>query len=68
MADRLGSRKVSNILDTECQAVITGNAGCQLQLEASLRRHGKPMYVTHPIELLDMSYRNKTPDAARKLK
>lgn len=64
MADRLGDRKVANILDTECQAVITGNAGCQLQVEASLRRNGKPMYVTHPIELLDMSYRNETPDVA----
>lgn len=62
MADRLGSRKVANIADTECQAVITGNAGCQLQLEACLRRQGKPMLVTHPIELLDMSYRNETPD------
>jgi len=65
MADRLGDRKIANIADTECQAVITGNAGCQLQLEAGLRRHGNPMAVIHPIELLDMSYRNETPKLSK---
>lgn len=62
MADRLGNRKVQHITETECSTVVTGNAGCQLQIEASLKRNQTPMKVYHPIELLDMSYRNVVPE------
>jgi glycolate oxidase iron-sulfur subunit len=56
MADRLGARKIQNILDTGAQAVISGNAGCTLQLISTLRQNGTPLPVYHPMELLDMSY------------
>lgn len=58
MADRLGDRKVDNILDTGAEAVIMGNVGCSLQIQSVLKSKGKEeIRVLHPIELLDMSYR-----------
>ncbi|MBD3671933.1 MAG: 4Fe-4S dicluster domain-containing protein [Planctomycetaceae bacterium] len=57
MADRLGARKVDNIRKAEPQAVITGNAGCSLQIQAVLKKSGEPLPVYHPIDLLDRSYR-----------
>lgn len=61
MADRLGERKARHILDTGAQAVITGNAGCSMQLQATLRRLGRPLPVVHPMEVLDWSYRQILP-------
>ncbi|MEW4486812.1 heterodisulfide reductase-related iron-sulfur binding cluster [Thalassoglobus sp. JC818] len=58
MADRLGRRKVKNILDTGAEAVVMGNAGCSLQIQSVLRSEGRDdVGVYHPMELLDMSYR-----------
>lgn len=58
MADRLANRKVQNILDTGAQAVITGNAGCSMQVQAALREAGREdIRVLHPIDVLDASYR-----------
>ena len=48
MADRLANRKLENILETGAEAVITGNAGCSLQLQATLRKAGSSMWVAHP--------------------
>ena len=57
MSDRLAARKLSHILATGAEAVITGNAGCSLQLQAALRDAGQPIPVLHPVDLLDASYR-----------
>ncbi len=59
MADRLGRRKTEKLLDTDPQIVVTGNAGCSLQLQSHLKRAEKPLPVFHPMELLDMSYRDQ---------
>lgn len=57
MADRLGERKVENILATEAESVIMGNVGCSLQIQSVLKSKDRPdVKVLHPIELLDMSY------------
>ncbi len=57
MADRLGNRKVRNILDTGASAVVSANAGCTLQIQAMLKAAGHPeIPVLHPVELLDRSY------------
>jgi glycolate oxidase iron-sulfur subunit len=61
MSDRLAERKLQNILATGAQAVISGNAGCSLQIEAALRRSGHPLWVAHPVEILDLSYRGASP-------
>ena len=56
MADRLGERKLRNILDSGCEAVIMGNAGCSLQIQSMIRRAGKRIPVLHPVDVLDRSY------------
>jgi len=57
MADRLGERKALHILETGAQAIISGNAGCTLQIQSALRKLGNPLPVLHPMEILDWSYR-----------
>jgi glycolate oxidase iron-sulfur subunit len=56
MADRLGARKLQHILATGAQAVICGNAGCTLQIQAHLRQAGRPLPVLHPVEVLAEAY------------
>jgi glycolate oxidase iron-sulfur subunit len=61
MAAQLGQRKLQNILKTNAQAVITGNAGCSLQLQMQLRQAGHDIWVAHPMDVLDLSYRQQQP-------
>jgi len=57
-ANELGDRKVSNLLTTNAQAVLSANPGCLLQLMNGLRRRGmKEMPAFHMVELLDASIR-----------
>jgi len=52
IADQLGQRKARQILDTDAQAVVTGNIGCLVQIRTHLRRAGRPLPVMHTAELL----------------
>jgi glycolate oxidase iron-sulfur subunit len=61
MSDRLSERKLQNILSCDVEAVITGNAGCSLQIQAAVRRSGKRIWVAHPMDVLDLSYRRQPP-------
>ena len=56
MAERLGQRKVRNILDTQAQAVFTGNVGCILQIGRYLRQTRPDIWVGHPVDALWASY------------
>jgi glycolate oxidase iron-sulfur subunit len=56
MANALGDRKASRIMETGAPAVVTANPGCHLQLQASLRRAGEATEVTQLVELLDQAY------------
>jgi glycolate oxidase iron-sulfur subunit len=57
-AQQLGDRKVSHLLDTHSQAVVSANPGCLLQLMSGLRRRGeRTLPALHMIELLDASIR-----------
>jgi glycolate oxidase iron-sulfur subunit len=56
MADQLATRKLKNIFATDAEAVIMGNAGCSLQIQAALRQASSPIWVAHPMEILDLSY------------
>jgi glycolate oxidase iron-sulfur subunit len=58
MSDRLSQRKLSHILAADPDVVVSGNAGCTLQIQAALRNAGKRIPVLHPMELLDKSFRN----------
>ena len=61
MSDRLAERKLQNIVAADVEAVITGNAGCSLQIQASLKQAGTNIRVYHPMDILDWSYRNESP-------
>jgi glycolate oxidase iron-sulfur subunit len=57
MADRLAERKLRHILATGADTLISANAGCTLQIQAALRQAGRDLWVAHPMEILDRSYR-----------
>lgn len=59
MADQLGQRKLNCLLEVKPDVIVSGNAGCSLQLQAQLRRAATTLPVVHPVELLDLSYRNR---------
>lgn len=63
MSERLAQRKLANILATKPQVLITANAGCSLQIQASIKRAGHKIWVAHPMDLLDLSYRGLQPPA-----
>ncbi len=56
MAERLGERKVRNILAADVQAVFTGNVGCSLQIGRYLKKARPDLWVAHPIDALWASY------------
>jgi glycolate oxidase iron-sulfur subunit len=59
MAERLGRRKLANILSTGARVVVTANAGCLLQIARQARMEGQTLRIVHPMELLDLSYRRE---------
>ena len=59
MAERLGQRKLKNILNTGARVVVTSNAGCLLQIAREARMHGHVLKIVHPMDLLDLSYRSE---------
>ncbi|MCA8999761.1 MAG: (Fe-S)-binding protein [Planctomycetaceae bacterium] len=62
MSDRLGQRKAKNLLATGATMVVSGNAGCSLQIQAMLRQQGREdVAVIHPVELLDRAYQANSP-------
>jgi glycolate oxidase iron-sulfur subunit len=61
MAGRLARRKLANIIQTGATAVLTANAGCLLQIGREARAQKYPLWVAHPIDLLDLSYRGEQP-------
>ncbi|MCJ7536580.1 MAG: heterodisulfide reductase-related iron-sulfur binding cluster [Anaerolineales bacterium] len=66
IAEQLGERKATNILNTKADAVATGNIGCLVQLRNHLSKfnghiEGKQsvMPVMHTIEIIDLAYQEK---------
>jgi glycolate oxidase iron-sulfur subunit len=59
MSDRLSRRKLENILSTGAEIVLAANAGCLLQIAREVRQSKLPLRVMHPMELLDLSYREE---------
>jgi glycolate oxidase iron-sulfur subunit len=57
MADRLGRRKLNCLLEVNPELIVSGNAGCSMQIQAHLQQLGHKIPVLHPMELLDLSYR-----------
>jgi len=61
MARRLGDRKLENVLRTGARVVLASNAGCLLQILREIREHRAPLAAMHPMDLLDLSYRQQQP-------
>lgn len=62
IAAELGLRKARNVLASRASAVVTGNIGCQVQLQLHLGKlasqNGAPQLpVWHTLEALDRAYR-----------
>ncbi|BCB86357.1 (Fe-S)-binding protein [Phytohabitans suffuscus] len=57
-AERLGRRKAENLASARPDVIVTGNAGCLLQIR---RYAGDGPLVMHPVELLDLSIRQTGP-------
>jgi glycolate dehydrogenase iron-sulfur subunit len=60
MAERLARRKLDNIRSTGARLVITGNAGCLLQIAREARMQGETLKIMHPMDVLDLSYRRES--------
>jgi glycolate oxidase iron-sulfur subunit len=60
MAQRLGGRKLANILSTGARVVVTANTGCLLQIAREARMRRQALKIVHPMDLLDLSYRRET--------
>lgn len=56
-ARELGDRKAANVRATGAELLITANPGCLMQIDAALRREGKPLALAHTIQVLDASIR-----------
>jgi glycolate oxidase iron-sulfur subunit len=62
MAGRLGRRKLANIVKTGAQVVATANIGCLMQISREARLQGHRLLIRHPMQLLDLSYRQQPLD------
>lgn len=65
MSDRLADRKLANLLAAEPEAIISPNVGCSMQIQAELKQRGREVWVAHPMEVLDLSYRGVAPPTRR---
>ena len=62
-ARELGDRKVTHLLATQADAVVSANPGCLLQLMSGLRRRNERVLPAfHMVELLDASIRGVPAD------
>jgi glycolate oxidase iron-sulfur subunit len=64
MAERLGLRKVSNILASGAEAVLAGNVGCLIQIGKYLRAQRADVVVAHPVDVLWESYTGRHENCA----
>jgi glycolate oxidase iron-sulfur subunit len=55
-AHALGRRKAKNLLATGAELIATGNIGCLAQIDAHLRRLGRPLPILHTAEVLARAY------------
>jgi glycolate oxidase iron-sulfur subunit len=65
MSQEILAEKMESLLSVDPDAVVTGNPGCQLQLEAGIRQHGAAIEVLHLAELVARAYPNGFGSRAR---
>lgn len=54
-ARELRDRKVAHVLQTGCEALVSSNPGCLLQIAAGAEAAGRPIRTLHFVELVDAS-------------
>jgi len=54
-AGALRDRKVAHVLQTDCDALVSSNPGCLLQIASGLEAAGRATRVMHLVEVLDAS-------------
>lgn len=59
LADLLGQRKVSHLLENAPDLIVSGNIGCSLQLQNHLAKQKNRTPLLHTIEVLDLAYQGK---------
>ncbi|UCD38981.1 MAG: 4Fe-4S dicluster domain-containing protein [Fidelibacterota bacterium] len=57
MSQQVLERKIAHIQSIAPATLITGNPGCQMQLQAGLHASGMKIPVLHIIQVLDQAYR-----------
>ncbi len=56
MSRQVLSRKIEHVAALSPDVLVTGNPGCQLQLQAGLRLAGLKIPVRHTVQVLDQAY------------
>lgn len=56
IAFQLGERKAQHILNSGATGVVSGNIGCIVQLQKSLKSLGNDLPIWHTVEILDRAY------------
>ncbi len=56
MSRQVLSRKIEHVAALAPDVLVTGNPGCQLQLQAGLRLAGLKLPVRHTVQILDLAY------------
>jgi glycolate oxidase iron-sulfur subunit len=59
LADPILARKLEFIRSTGAEVLLTGNAGCLMQIGSGARLSGLDIEVLHPVELMALSYRSQ---------
>ena len=57
MSERLLAQKIERIVESGARTVVTGNAGCLLQIASGCRRRGIDIEAVHPVTLVARAVR-----------
>ncbi|MDX2272222.1 MAG: heterodisulfide reductase-related iron-sulfur binding cluster [Cyanobacteriota bacterium] len=61
VAEELGDQKVTHLVNTGAEVIVSANIGCRLQILKHLQRKNQAAIpVLHPMELLQLSMQGKT--------
>ena len=67
LSRKVGARKAENIRNTGARYVATPCPSCKMQLDDLLSHEGESVQTIHPVEILDMAYRNTGKDLKKTL-
>lgn len=68
LSRKVGTHKVESIRETGARYVSTPCPSCKMQLDDLLNHEGVDIQTIHPVEILDLAYRNKEKNDTLSLK